>query len=261
MPPPATVPGKAHKVVPVEKKPPLTEEQIEEQARQMAEETLKNLDEEVREKQLPALTLKLKERLRKAEQEKDAAAAAPAVPPPPPKAPQQPSPVMLALPMVPGVIGSSDPSAMVTKSMEQLQATLARPGGGTVQFAEEQAALVSGLGPVAPAGMAMDELEINDYPQIARQKISHKEPLLAIEELTGSKCQVKGQYFGANAKLPEGARRLYVEIVGPTMVSVQKAKHEVRRMMEALSIRTLNIPGVSRAVMGTPGRYDPLVGK
>jgi len=72
---------------------------------------------------------------------------------------------------------------------------------------------------------------------------------------------VKGQHFASNANLPTGARKLYVEIVGPTIVSVQKAKQEVRRMMEALAIRTLNIPGVSRSVTGMPGRYDPLVGK
>jgi len=240
----------------------LTEEEIEEQALKMAEDALKNLDEEAREKQLPAVVAKLKDRLKKAEQEKDEAATGPAIPPPPPKFKEKLSPLAQALPLVPGVLpGTGAAPNMVTKSIEQLQASMAKPGAGTAHLAEQQAALLSGVGPVAPPGMAIDELEINDYPQIARQKISHKEPLLAIEEMTGSKCQVKGQYFTANQKLPEGARRLYVEIVGPTVVSVQKAKQEVKRMMEALAIRTLNIPGVSRAVMGTPGRYDPMVGK
>lgn len=262
MPPPS---AKARALA-ARKQPKLTEEEIEEQALKMAEDTLKNVDEEVREKKLPALAAKLKERLKKAEQEKDTATAGPAVPPPPPKfsvkePPPQPSPLMQALPMVPGVIGGPGAPNMVSRSIEQLQAAAAKPGAGTAHLAEEQAALLSGVGPVAPQGMAMDELEINDYPTIARQKISHKEPLLAIEEMTGAKCQVKGQYFAANHKLPEGARRLYVEVVGPTVISVQKAKQEVRRMMEALSIRTLNIPGVSRAVMGTPGRYDPMTGK
>eukprot|EP00971_Amphidinium_carterae_P169669 3361915-Amphidinium_carterae.1 len=32
----------------------------------------------------------------------------------------------------------------------------------------------------------MDEFEINDYPQIARQKISHREPLDHIKEMTGA---------------------------------------------------------------------------
>eukprot|EP00439_Symbiodinium_sp_Y106_P053644 s3692_g7.t1 len=79
--------------------------------------------------------------------------------------------------------------------------------------------------------------------------------------MTGAKLQVKGQHFASAARMPEGAKKLYVEIIGPTQVSVAKAKHEVYKMMEALAIRTLNIPGLTRAVTGTPGRYDPVVGK
>jgi len=170
---------------------------------------------------------------------------------------------MKALPAVPGVLTTpafGKPDMMVTKAMEQLQASAAMRIG-TATDAEARAALFSSTGPMAPAGMVLDELEINDYPQIARQKISHRDPLLQIEEMTGARVQVKGQYFATEKQMPAGARKLYVEIVGPTTVSVQKAKHEVRQMMEALSIRTLNIPGISRAVSGMPGRYDPIVGK
>mmetsp|Transcript_105612 Transcript_105612/g.298704 ORF Transcript_105612/g.298704 Transcript_105612/m.298704 type:complete len:228 (+) Transcript_105612:315-998(+) len=226
----------------------------------MAEETLRNLPDEVRVKQLPTLTSKIKEKLRKADDEQATSVAAAAVPPPPPKAMPE-TPLMKALPLVPGVIGSSGSvPSMVTKSIEQLQAGLIGAGAGTAHLAQAQADLVSGMDPLAPMGMIADELEINDYPQIARQKISHKEPLLAIEEMTGAKCQVKGQYFASGTRMPEGARRLYVYIVGPTTVAVQKAKQEVKRMMETLAIRTLNIPGMSRAVLGTPGRYDPATG-
>merc|ERR1719277_817246 len=131
----------------------------------------------------------------------------------------------------------------------------------TAKEAQELAQMLAGEGPMAPAGQFMEEFEINAYPQVARQRISHRDPLNSIEELTGAKCWVKGQHFADERKMPEGARKLYVEIIGPTVISVQKAKNEVKRMMEALAIRTLNIPGVSRAVMGTPGRYDPTVGK
>lgn len=259
MPPPSVIPGKARpnpKGTGSQFVPRRTEQEIEEQAQQMAEETLKNAPEEVREKQLATLALKIKEKLKKADEEQ---ASMSAMPPPPPS--PESSPLMAALPMVPGILNSDFAApSMITKSIEQLQAGLVRPGAGTEHLAEAQAALVAGLEPAAPLGMITDEFEINDYPQIARQKISHKEPLLAIEEMTGSKCQVKGQYFAAGAKMPEGARRLYVSIVGPTVVSVQKAKQEVKRMMETLAIRTLNIPGMSRAVIGTPGRYDPTVG-
>jgi len=247
-----------------------TDKELEEQARQMAEDTLKSLPEEVREKQLPALTEKLIIKLRKAEQEKlaEAASALAKVPAPPPvsentiKEPEQ-SPVMKAIPLVPGVLGQGlvpAKATMVTKAIESLQTNAAVPGAGTSHLAEEKAAKMLG-GKDIPAGMHSDELEINDYPQIARQKITHREPLVAIEEMTGAKVQVKGQHFASGARMPEGGKKLYVEIIGPTQVSVLKAKNEVFKMMEALAIRTLNIPGLTRAVTGTPGRYDPAVGK
>ena len=37
--------------------------------------------------------------------------------------------------------------------------------------------------------MHYDELEINDYPQVARQRASNRDPLVAIEEMTGAKLQ------------------------------------------------------------------------
>jgi len=234
----------------------------------MAEATLKSLldgekGEQVREKQLPALKAKLKEKLKKA-QEQQAAKPKEMAPPPPPKAvtKEPDGPLMMALPLVPGVLGTGAPEpSMVLRSMEQLQGAASKSVSATAQEAVEVAQALQGNSPLVPAGMHMDEFEINDYPQIARQRISHREPLLAIEELSGAKCWVKGQFFADERKIPEGGKKLYVEIIGPTILSVQKAKQEVRKMMEALAIRTLNIPGVSRAVMGTPGRYDPATGK
>jgi len=247
--------------------PKRSEKEIQEQAHQMAQDTLKSLPEEVQEKQLPALIEKLVNKLRKAEQEKmDEVVAVPAPPPvaevkepePPP-----PTPAMKAIPLVPGVLGQGlvpAKASMVTSAIESLQAQAAKPGAGTAHLAEEKAAKMLGSKDI-PAGMCSDELEINDYPQIARQKITHRDPLVAIEEMTGAKLQVKGQHFASAARMPEGAKKLYVEIIGPRQVSVAKAKHEVYKMMEALAIRTLNIPGLTRAVTGTPGRYDPVVGK
>eukprot|EP00931_Biecheleriopsis_adriatica_P052116 TRINITY_DN3029_c0_g2_i1.p1 TRINITY_DN3029_c0_g2~~TRINITY_DN3029_c0_g2_i1.p1 ORF type:complete len:1280 (+),score=456.61 TRINITY_DN3029_c0_g2_i1:132-3971(+) len=246
--------------------PKKSDKEIEEQAQQMAEDTLKSLPDEVREKQLPALKEKLILKLRKAEQEKLAeAASALAKPAPPPKekAPVEQNPIMKAIPLVPGVLGQGLVPAkanMVTKAIESLQAQAAKKGHGTEELAEAKAASMQ-QGTAIPPGMYSDELEINDYPQIARQKISHRDPLVSIEEMTGARVQVKGQHFNAGARMPEGAKKLYVEIYGPTTVSVARAKHEVHKMMEALAIRTLNIPGLSRNVMGTPGRYDPVVGK
>jgi len=247
---------------------PKTEAEIEEQALAMAEATLKNMEEEEREKRLPALKLKLAEKLRKADQDLMKAPPVTVVPPPPPPKSSVPvdqqSPVQLALTMVPGVIGNvasalARPPSMVSKSIDQIQAGMAK-GAGTAHLARAQASALSGSS-MAPPGMHMEEFEVNDYPEVARKRMTAREPLLQIEELTGAKLWVKGQHFAAHAKLPEGARRLYVEIIGPTDVSVKRARREVENMMEALAIRTLNIPGASRAIAGQSGRYDPAVGR
>merc|ERR1712137_95934 len=158
-----------------------SEQEIEKLALNMAEKTLKNAPDEIREKQLVALALKLGEKLRNLEEEQ-AAMPRPKMPPPPPTSAEQRSPVLMALPLVPGVFGIAEAAqpTMVSKSMEQLQANLVRPVAGTAHLAEAQAVLMTAMGPAAPAGMTIEEVEINDYPQIARQKISHKEPLLSI---------------------------------------------------------------------------------
>eukprot|EP00930_Biecheleria_cincta_P055169 TRINITY_DN4151_c0_g1_i1.p1 TRINITY_DN4151_c0_g1~~TRINITY_DN4151_c0_g1_i1.p1 ORF type:complete len:1282 (+),score=365.70 TRINITY_DN4151_c0_g1_i1:151-3996(+) len=238
-----------------------SDKEIEEQAQLMAEETLKTLPDEVRDEKLPALKEKLILKLRKAEKDKLAAAATALakVPAPPPKEtePEVP-PLLKAIPLVPGVLGQGFVPAkdnMVANAISSLQAQAGKPGRDK---SAEDKALLPGYSHLA--GQCVEELEINDYPQIARQKITHRDPLVAIEEMTGCRVQVRGQHFLPNAKMPEGARKLYVECVGPTTVAVSKAKHEVYKMMEALAIRTLNIPGLTNKIGGTPGKYNPASG-
>eukprot|EP00927_Polykrikos_kofoidii_P008085 TRINITY_DN13344_c0_g1_i1.p1 TRINITY_DN13344_c0_g1~~TRINITY_DN13344_c0_g1_i1.p1 ORF type:complete len:1557 (-),score=486.75 TRINITY_DN13344_c0_g1_i1:181-4851(-) len=241
-----------------------SEKEIEEQAQKMAEGALASLPEEIREERLPALKEKLKQKLEKQEQELDSTPAS-SPPPPPPKALAL-TPLEKALPVVPGIInlpaGVARVPEMVSKSIDQLKANIAAPKvSPTAADAEERANHLLGNTSASAMGQVVDEFPINDYPQIARQKISHREPLLQIEEMTGARCWVKGQFFSDERKMPEGAKKLYVEITGPTQIAVQRAKKEVQRMMEALAIRTLNIPGIGRNQLGTPGRYDPAVGK
>jgi ATP-dependent RNA helicase DDX46/PRP5 len=242
-----------------------SDKEIEEQAQLMAEEALKTLPDEIRDEKLLALKDKLILKLRKAEKDKlaEAATALAKVPAPPPKEtePEVP-PLLKAIPLVPGVLGQGFVPAkdnMVTKAISSLQSQAAKPGRDTAQLAEDKASQML-HGNTHLAGMFCEELDINDYPQVARQKITHRDPLVAIEEMTGCRVQVRGQHFLPNAKMPEGARKLYVECVGPTSVAAAKAKHEVFKMMEARAIRTLNIPGLTQKIGGTPGKYNPAAG-
>merc|ERR1711892_375659 len=247
-------------------KPLKSEEDIDAEAQAKAEEVLKNLSEELREQKLPKLKEGIKAKLMKANEV--AAVAVRPGPPMPPPPPAEESPLMKATLAVPNIIPINAPGviadSMVSRAMGQIQEGINQGPTRRAAEAESMAAhLTSSYGSQVAPGMHMEEVDINDYPEIVRKRVTAREPLLNIEEIAGAgtKIQVRGQYFANPAKMPEGARQLYVEIVGPTAKAVRRAKSEVNKMAEALAIRTLNIPGASNAVRGKPGWYDPAVGK
>jgi len=97
------------------------------------------------------------------------------------------------------------------------------------------------------------ELEINDFPQNARWKVTHKETLGPISEWTGAAVTTRGQFY-PSGKIPgPGERKLYLFIEGPTEKSVKKAKAEVKRVLEDYTSQSLSLPG-----SGQPGRYSVL---
>ncbi|KAG6501610.1 hypothetical protein ZIOFF_041493 [Zingiber officinale] len=95
------------------------------------------------------------------------------------------------------------------------------------------------------------ELEINDFPQNARWKITHKETLWPISEWTGAAITTRGQYFPPGKIPGPGERKLYLFIEGPTESSVKKAKAEVKRVLEDYTAQALNLSGASQ-----PGKYS-----
>ncbi|KAF4736997.1 atp-dependent rna helicase, partial [Perkinsus olseni] len=63
-----------------------------------------------------------------------------------------------------------------------------------------------------------------------------------IEERTGCRLQIKGQFYQQNAYVPPGCRKLYIEIIGNSAVACQRAKAECRDVCEEWAKTTLNIP-------------------
>jgi ATP-dependent RNA helicase DDX46/PRP5 len=61
------------------------------------------------------------------------------------------------------------------------------------------------------------ELEVNDFPQHARWKVTHKDSLQQISEFTGAAITTRGQYYPPGKGVPPGERRLYLLIEGPTV--------------------------------------------
>lgn len=97
------------------------------------------------------------------------------------------------------------------------------------------------------------ELEINDFPQNARWKVTHKETLGPISEWTGAAVTTRGQFYPPGKIPGPGERKLYLFIEGPTESSVKKAKAEVKRVLEDYTSQSLSLPG-----SGQPGRYSVL---
>jgi ATP-dependent RNA helicase DDX46/PRP5 len=59
-----------------------------------------------------------------------------------------------------------------------------------------------------------EEIEINDYPQQARWKVTHKDALASITEFTGCGVTAKGQFYPPGRNPPVGQRKLFLFIEG-----------------------------------------------
>ncbi|KAM7262904.1 hypothetical protein ACFE04_000587 [Oxalis oulophora] len=98
------------------------------------------------------------------------------------------------------------------------------------------------------------ELEINDFPQNVRWKVTHKETLGPISEWTGAAISTRGQFFPPGKIPGPGERKLYLFIDGPTEISVKTGKSELkRRVLEDITKQALQLPGGAQ-----PGRYSVL---
>jgi ATP-dependent RNA helicase DDX46/PRP5 len=79
------------------------------------------------------------------------------------------------------------------------------------------------------------EIEINDFPQHARWKVTHKDSLREITEFTGAAITAKGQFVPPGKPPGPGQRKLYLLVEGPTERSVREAKLKVREILEVRS--------------------------
>uniref|UniRef100_A0A7S4IIZ5 ATP-dependent RNA helicase PRP5/DDX46/KHDC4 KH domain-containing protein n=1 Tax=Prymnesium polylepis TaxID=72548 RepID=A0A7S4IIZ5_9EUKA len=76
------------------------------------------------------------------------------------------------------------------------------------------------------------ELEINDYPQMARFKVMQRDSLQAIQEWTKVAITTKGTYYPPGRNAPPGERKLFMVIEGESEEAVKAAKKELRRTLE-----------------------------
>ena len=95
------------------------------------------------------------------------------------------------------------------------------------------------------------ELEINDFPQNARWRVTHKDTLIPISEWTGAAITTRGQYYTTGKVPGPGERKLYLFIEGPTEQSVKRAKAELKRVLEDFTIQAISNPSAVQ-----PGKYS-----
>jgi len=77
-----------------------------------------------------------------------------------------------------------------------------------------------------------DEIEINDYPQYARYKMTQRSVVVDIEERYECTITTKGTFIPAGRKVKEGQRKLWLQIEGKTQVDVLRCKADIRRTLE-----------------------------
>ena len=75
------------------------------------------------------------------------------------------------------------------------------------------------------------EIEINDYPQKVRRKVSSVEFKNTITEMTRCSLTSRGEYVPPGKTLADGKRKLYLIIEGKDISNVEKAKAEVKRIL------------------------------
>ncbi|KAI5659360.1 hypothetical protein M9H77_28153 [Catharanthus roseus] len=154
---------------------------------------------------------------------------------------------------VPGILGLSIPGAAAFVPSAGLNIG---PNDGVARAAALAAAmnLQHNLAKIQADAMAEHyeaELEINDFPQNARWKVTHKETLGPISEWTGAAITTRGQFFPPGKITGPGERKLYLFIEGPTEQSVKRAKAEQKHVLEDISMQASSLPGSAQ-----PGRYS-----
>lgn len=77
-----------------------------------------------------------------------------------------------------------------------------------------------------------EELEINDFPQQARWRVTSKEALAQISEYSEAGLTVRGTFVPAGKPVPEGERKLYLAIESCNELAVSKAKREITRLIK-----------------------------
>lgn len=77
------------------------------------------------------------------------------------------------------------------------------------------------------------EIEINDFPQLVRRRVTSKDTFLEVIEATGCAITPKGVYFAPGKQTLMNERKLYLSVEGPSQEAVNIARQEIKLVLES----------------------------
>lgn len=87
-----------------------------------------------------------------------------------------------------------------------------------------------------------EELEINDFPQQARWRVTSKEAIAMISEYSEAGITVRGTFFPPGKEPKElGERKLYLAIEGTSELAVSKARAEIIRLIKEELVKLVSL--------------------
>lgn len=129
-------------------------------------------------------------------------------------------------------------------SSAMLAAAASIPGVVLHTGAQRAAALAGSMMTMGTInGRYFAELEINDFPQLARWKVTHRDTVQQVAELTGCAVIVKGVFVPPGKPVPTAERRIYLSIEGPSDTAVKKAKLELKKVIEEQTEKAMRKEG------------------
>ena len=74
---------------------------------------------------------------------------------------------------------------------------------------------------------------------VGRSQVTHRDSMAMLNELTGAAVTTKGTFVPPGKPVPEGERKLYLLIEGPTEGTVKKAKAEIKRIIQEMTEKAM----------------------
>ena len=154
--------------------------------------------------------------------------------------------------------GSSSPNKAIGKkdAMGMLSdvsaSVLAIPGMREALMKQAGMVPTDSSGPIALGNNHyVEELEINDYPQQARWRVTQKETTSRLQDEFQTAVTLKGQYVPEGKAPAEGERRLYLHLEAQTSQILQNCILEIKRLLneETLKVGARSSGGGRYSVM------------